>query len=506
MRFNEIKPLLENEQIQQDSPKQFLADVESGAIDPVIANAGMQYLEKVITATQPDAQQANQSDPQQAQKVPGQAPQQQTTQAPKQVPNQQVKKVPGQPLQQVPQQRNIVPASAQMATEDVSYSKQNADQVRKILLKQGASSQEVMDAITFIYRKNIVKNCKELMALKLFKPEGAELLSSLFYELPATFHQRNDLSNVLLKTGVLDLKKFATPHEGNLADLIMPKYQANKAVVNLFLKLKNRKDFPTQVSAANKGAGEDLITIMGNPVQKLSPGDLNIGGKEIEIKAMGARLKGFGGSDIYGNPSPYYATWASLVGESLGSEGTNFMQELGTSLKKYFHFGKANLFALSEALKVSKNPKKKELLVEAFDGLMQVLYPLSDTKMRNRILQSFDNKGFDVEILRKNWFLFSYDYYTYSTADKKTGSKMHAIMFMNQGDDTYQIVTDSDQISNNWDKYELGSDLFNWKNPTGAAPKITYGKEKRAKRVTNTKVNTKVTNQVPANNIQKRVK
>ncbi len=477
MRFNEIKSLLENELVQQDSPKQFLADVESGAIDPVIAKAGMQYLEKVISATQPNAPQDNQQQPQQAQKVPGQAPQQQPQQQP-----QQAQKVPGQPIQQAPQQKNIVPGSAQMATEDIAYSKTNAEQVRKLLMKQGASSQEVMDAITFIYRKNIVKNCKDLMAQKMFKPEGAELLASLFYELPATFHQRNDLSNVLLKSGVLDLKKFSTPHEGNLADLIMPKYRTNKAVVNLFLKLKNRKDFPTQVSAANKGAGEDLITIMGNPVQKLSPGDLNIGGKEIEIKAMGARLKGFGGSDIYGNPSPYYGTWATLVGEALGSEGARLMQELGTSLKKYFHFGKANLFALSEGLKVSKNPKKKKLLEEAFDGLMQLLYPLSDTKMRNRVLQSFTDKGFDVEQLRKNWFLFSYDYYTFTTSDKKTGAKMHAIMFMNQGDDTYQIVTDSSQIDRNWDKYELGSDLFNWKNPTGAAPKITYGKEKRTQR------------------------
>jgi hypothetical protein len=157
------------------------------------------------------------------------------------------------------------------------------------------------------------------------------------------------------------------------------------------------------------------------------------------------------------------------------------MQENGKSLKKYFHFGLDNLKILSEALKLSKTPNKEKLLIEAFDGLAQVLYPKSTVSMRNIILSAFNSKGFNVETFRKQWFLFSYDYYQLTTADKKTGAKMHAILFINQGDNSYQLVTDSGQISDNWEKYELNSDLFNWTNPTGQAPKITYGRETRSR-------------------------
>ena len=468
MRFDEFKPikqlLREFSEPSNDSPAQFLKDIQTGEIDSDIAKKAMDQIQQIMsTSNQTSNDKPATQDITNDKKSVNQP---QSTEP----------KIPGKtqtPVQQPPETPTL---------EALTYSKANAEQLKKLLMKQGASSQEVMDIITFAYRENIVRNCKELMSVKMYKPEGADLLSSLFYELPATFHQRNELSNILLKGGVLDLTKFNEPGMGSLLDLILPKYRANKAVINLFLKLRNRKDFPTQVSAANKGAGEDLITILGSPVQKLSPGDLNINGLEIEVKAIGARLKGFGGGGVYGNPAVYYTAWATKVLEALGKEGMMYMEENGYGLQKYFHFGLKNLQALSDALKVSKNPKKKELLVEAFDGLLQILYPMSTVSMRKKILNSFDEKGFNVETFRKNWFLFSYDYYVLTTADKKTGTKMHGILFINQGDNSYQLVTDSKQISANWENYELGSDLFNWTNPTGQAPKITYGKETRVRR------------------------
>lgn len=468
MRFNEFKPakqiLREFAEVSNDNPAQFLKDIQTGEIDPDIAKKAMAQLQQIMSSSK----QTTNAEP--TTKV---APNnQKSVDQPQSV----EPKIPGKsqtPVQQPPETATL---------EALTYSKTNADQLKKVLMQQGANSQEVMDIITFAYRENIVRNCKELMSMKMYKAEGADLLASLFYELPATFHQRNELSNILLKGGVLDLTKFDSPGQGSLLDLILPKYKANKAVINLFLKLRNRKDFPTQVSSANKGAGEDLITILGNPVQKLSPGDLNINGLEIEVKAIGARLKGFGGGEVYGNAAVMYTPWANKVFEALGKEGMMYLEESGYSLKKYFHFGKKSLKALSDALRVSKNPKKKDLLVEAFDGVLQVLYPMSTVSMRKKILNSFDDNGFDVETFRKNWFLFSYDYYVLTTADKKTGAKMHGILFINQGDNSYQLVTDSKQISANWDNYELGSDLFNWTNPTGQAPKITYGKETRTRR------------------------
>lgn len=467
MRFDEFKPKLvlrEFAEVATDNPDQFLKDIQSGSIDQDIAKKAMAQID-LLLANSKKSVKTN---------LDNKTVEPTTTQNNKNIqqPNVDKNKIPGQ----APDQSNT------MTLEALVYSKEKADQLKKLLMQQGASSQEVMDIITFAYRENIVRNCKELMAMKLYKPEAAELLANMFYELPATFHQRNELSNVLIKTGVLDLEKFKSPGEGSLLDLILPKYKTNKAVINLFLRLRNRKDFPTQVSAANKGAGEDLISILGHPVQKLSPGDLNIDGLEIEVKAIGARLKGFGGSDIYGNATTYYNTWANLMQKALGNEGMMYLQENGFSLKKYFHFGYKNLQALSNALKVSSQPNKEQTLKEAFDGLLTVLYPMSTVSMRNKILNSFNKDGFDVENFRKNWFLFSYDYYMITTADKKTGSKMFGILFINQGDNRYQLVTDSKQISKNWDSYDLSKDLFNWTNPTGQAPKITYGKETRERR------------------------
>lgn len=442
MRFFEFKThnlIFESAETIGNTTDQFFKDIKDGSIDPVIADEAIAKISQLVTPEKPP----------------------------------QDKELETTALDKEPQ----IPT-----TEDLTYSPQNASELRKVLMKQGANSQEVMDVITFAYRKNIVKNCNTLMATKLYKPEAADLLAALFYELPATFPQRNALSGVLNTTGIINLNKLKKAGNGALIDLLMDSYKSNKAAVNLFIKLKNRKDFPTKVSAANKGAGEDLIAILGHPVQKLSPGDLNVDGLEIEVKAMGARLKGFGGPDTYGNPLSQYDSWANKVQQALGKRGALYLQDNNMSLKKYFNFGKNNLLVLSAGLEISEAKNKKNLLVTAFDDLLQTLYPLSTTGMREIILKSFTDNGLNVEDFRKNWFLFSYDYYMLTTTDKKTDSKMFGIMFINQSENTYQLVTSSDEISKNWDNYELSSDLFTWNNPTGQAPKITYGKETRERR------------------------
>ena len=139
---------------------------------------------------------------------------------------------------------------------------------------------------------------------------------------------------------------------------------------------------------------------------------------------------------------------------------------------------------MDEAIDANKVSGAGKLIRSAFSLLLETLYPLSDSKMRDVILRSFNSKTgkFEATEFRKNWFLFSYDYYKLATADKKTGATMYAIMFFNQGTEEYQIVTDIKQIEANWDDYQLGTDLFNWTNPTGQAPKITLDKETRERR------------------------
>ena len=454
-----IDIILENEQPQADNVNQLIHDIKAGEIAPTAVQAISAYIQKAMaqgTAQQEPAQQ----EPAQQQPTPVEQP-------------------VIDPESDVEQQ--LHEAAKLELPPGVTL---KPDELRKVLLKGGFKSEEVNHIVTFAYRHTIEKISADIAASKQYKREAGPMIAQMFFDVPGTLSQRNHIAHVLMGTGVLDLKKFVKPGTGVLDDLFLPEYRSNSIVMNLKLKLKNRSDFPTQVSAANKGSGEDLITILGNPVNKLSPGDLNIAGKEIEIKAMGARLKGFGGSTVYGDATRIYPEWTRLMTEALGGKGSQFMQSQGASLKKYFNFGLDNLNILSDALQVSDVKNRGSLIRSAFVLLLETLYVQSDTGMREIILRSFDRKTgeFDPTEFRKNWFLFSYDYYKKTTADKKTGVAMHAIMFVNQGDEKYQIVTDISQIEANWDNYQLSTDLFTWNNPTGSAPKITLGKETRERK------------------------
>ena len=474
MRFHEF--ITEEQQVTNDVD-QLVADIKKGEIAPTVVQAISNYVRKKLATLQEPAPQQPQEPESQAPTVAKTQPQPATTQLPPQ----------GTEEPEENPETTAIKEAAMQLPPGVTL---KPDELRKFLLKGGFKSEEINHIVTFAYRQTIELTCQKIAQMKMYKKGAADILTNIFLKVPGTLSKRNHIAQVLTKTGVLDLGKFTQPHKGKFDDLIMAEYKSNPIVLNLKAELKNRNDLPTQVSAASKGAGEDLISILGNPVNKLSPGDLNINGKEFEIKAMGARLRGFGGSNVYGDPTRIYTEWATLVGQALGPEGQSVMAGHGTSLKKYFHFSLANIQSLNDAVDVSKNPQCGALLIKAFDLLLETLYPMSNSKMRETILRSFDRKSgkFDFDTFRKNWFLFSYDYYKLTTADKKTGESMYAIMFFNQGTEDYQIVTDKKQIETNWDEYQLGTDLFNWTNPTGQAPKITLGKETRERRQPTKKV------------------
>lgn len=486
MRFHEFI----TEQQETDDVDQLVTDIKNGEIAPTVVQAISNYIRKKLSTLQePANQQSQQPEPQEPSNQQYQQSQSQAPTVAKSQPQPVSTQLPMQATR-APEQNSDVLAIKEAAMQLPPGVTLKADELRKFLLKGGFKSEEVNNIVTFAYRQTIQLTCEQIAALKMYKKGAADILLSIFLSVPGSLSKRNHIAQVLKKDGVLNLTGFMKPHTGTFDDLIKPEYKSNAIVLNLKVALKNRSDLPTQVSAANKGAGEDLISILGNPVNKLSPGDLNINGKEFEIKAMGARLKGFGGSTVYGDATRIYPEWANLVAQALGPEGQQVMAGHGASLKKYFHFSMANLQALNDAMDVSRVKNAGELMRKAFELLLETLYPMSNSSMRETILSSFDAKTgrFNFDGLRKNWFLFSYDYYKLTTADKKTNQAMYAIMFFNQGTEDYQIVTDKKQIESNWDQYQLGTDLFNWTNPTGQAPKITLGKESRERRKPSKKV------------------
>jgi hypothetical protein len=462
-----------------DGIKQMMADIGTGLIEPKVVQAVKNYMMKKLGAVQ-EPQQELQPEPQQRAE-PQQVPNQQKAPV-QQAPAQQPKVPPQQP------QANVAPASTTIKpVPTVAEAKVKAQPVdidvdadfEKILrTKFGEDADNIM---TFVYRTNIQEICKEISVNKNFKPEAAELLYNMFYEAPGTLHDRNKIATIIRDEGVLDLKKFSKGGEGQILDLVKPTYKGNKLVQYLVGKLINRKDFPTQVSSANKGPGEDMITILGNPVMKLSPGDLNVGGLEVEVKAQGARLKGFGGGRIYGNGVQVYPQWASAISQALGTKGLQVLADYGLNLKNYYNFGDKTLNALAEALTAGNGKNKKATVVSAFDSMLEHVYPMSTTAMRKMITSVFQSNGsFEVDAFRRAWFLFSYEYYKLTTMDKETGKAMDSIMFIHQPSSSYKFVTNTNDFD--FDKFTIDTSIYNWSDAPSVAPKITFGKEIRTRR------------------------
>ena len=262
---NLINIIQENEELAANPQvDQLIKDIKAGEIAPTVVQAVSNYIQKKLAQTQqPEVEP-------QAQQPADKKPEEIATEIPAELP----------PIDQ--EEKELAEAVAMAMPAGVTL---KPDELRKFLLKGGFKSEEVNDIVTFAYRQTIELACKQIASVKLYKADAATMLAQLFFNIPGTLSQRNHIAKILTTTGVLDLKKLTKPGVGTIDDLILPEYRSNPIVINLKLKLKSRSDFPTQVSAANKGAGEDLITILGNPVNKLSPGDLNIAGKEIVIRS-----------------------------------------------------------------------------------------------------------------------------------------------------------------------------------------------------------------------------
>lgn len=456
-----------------DGIKQMMTDISAGLIEPKVVQAVKNYMMKKLGAVQePQPEPVQRAEPQQ---VPTQqkAPVQQKPAVRAPVPAQQPQANVAPTTATIKPVPAVAEAKAQPVDIDV-----DADFEKILRTKFGDDADNIM---TFVYRTNIQEICKEIAVNKNFKPEAAELLYNMFYEAPGTLHDRNKIATIIRDEGVLDLKKFSKGGEGQIIDLVKASYKGNPLVQYLVDKLINRKDFPTQVSSANKGPGEDMITILGNPVMKLSPGDLNVGGLEVEVKAQGARLKGFGGGRIYGNGVQVYPQWASAMAQAMGTKGLAVLADYGLNLKNYLNFGDKTLKALAKALAAGNGRNKQTTVRNAFDAMLEHVYPQSTTKMRKTITDTIGSNGsFDVEAFRRAWFLFSYEYYKLTTMDKETGKAMDSIMFIHQPSSSYKFVTNSKDFD--FDKFTIDTSIYNWSDAPSVAPKITFGKEIRSRR------------------------
>lgn len=355
------------------------------------------------------------------------------------------------------------------------------------------------------------------------RSDDHERIINLFVEAPGTLDDKLAIAMRLDTTGtkpntgggIINTKKLTTQGKGSIDDLLTVK---GPVVDYIKERLIRMRVYPSTTSAAT-GDGEAFFLILGANITKRGKGDLNVGeaaagaldvaGKEVEVKAQGARLKGFGGKGTYGDGATYYKQFNDELLTIIGPDGSDMLDELAPPTKATqgwsqgvvpFNFVGRNLTALSEVLNnyATKSGSTPEDVKKMFLGMIKHVYPKITPDMYSGVLKTINRKGsFDVEEFRKQWFLMTYEYYLETSRDK-TGQTYDGILFIHQPSFTYSYVKDADEISKNWDDFELNTSLYNWTDTQSVAPKITYGKEERTRVTKATKPEVKNPDEISA--------
>ena len=364
------------------------------------------------------------------------------------------------------------------------------------------------DKVWAFYNRSMLEEyiVPALNAKDIIKPDDHTRVLNLFIHAPGSLEDKVSVAMKIDDSGrypgtgggVIKTKDMLRAGAGSIDKLMT---ESNPTLD--YIK-KNLITFRVQPSttAVNTGDGEAFFLILGSGIAKLGAGDLNVLGREVEVKAQGARLKGFGGKGVYGDGATYWTKFNKDLMSLIKLTGVKELyQETSRPPSKKnptgtpgvdirsepLHFSAGNLAALSAVLAATK-PGTAKVKAILSDALVHI-YRKATPEMINRVLSTINSDGsFDVEEFRKQWFLLTYDYYMATSKDPKTGVGFDGILFIHQPSFSYSYIKNAKQIDSNWDNFELSPGLYNWTDAPSVAPKITYGKEIRQKRAPVAKV------------------
>lgn len=364
------------------------------------------------------------------------------------------------------------------------------------------------DKVWAFYNRSMLEEyiIPALNAKDIIKPDDHTRVLNLFIHAPGSLEDKVSVAMKIDDSGrypgtgggVIKTKDMLRAGAGSIDKLMT---ESNPTLD--YIK-KNLITFRVQPSttAVNTGDGEAFFLILGSGIAKLGAGDLNVLGREVEVKAQGARLKGFGGKGVYGDGATYWTKFNKDLMSLIKLAGVKELyQETSRPPSKKnpagtpgvdirsepLHFSAGNLVALSAVLTATK-PGAAKVKAILSDALVHI-YRKATPEMINRVLSTINSDGsFDVEEFRKQWFLLTYDYYMATSKDPKTGVGFDGILFIHQPSFSYSYIKNAKQIDTNWDNFELSPGLYNWTDAPSVAPKITYGKEIRQKRAPVAKV------------------
>jgi hypothetical protein len=362
------------------------------------------------------------------------------------------------------------------------------DQVLYDLLKQ--TNPENANKVWAYYNKAMLEEfiIPMLIEKDINKHDDHTRVLNLFINAAGTLDEKIALASKLANGGVIATKKLLTAGSGSIDDLINYKNAVLDEIKHALISFK----VSPSTTAVNTGDGEAFFLILGQGVSKQGAGDLNVKtkeevgklnvlGREVEVKAQGARLKGFGGKGVYGDGARYYKEFnIELLGIIGPAGGEELTEKTGFSVKTPFNFGSANVNALAEVLARYAKGRASDVR-KMFDSALQFIYPQTTPEMRKRVTGTIKANGsFSPPEFRQGWFLLTYEYYMECSKSHGAGG-FDGILFIHQPSFTYKYVKSANEIIQDWDQFELNPGLYSWTDAPSVAPKITFGKEVRVK-------------------------
>ena len=168
------------------------------------------------------------------------------------------------------------------------------------------------DKVWAFYNRSMLEEyiIPALNAKDIIKPDDHTRVLNLFIHAPGSLEDKVSVAMKIDDSGrypgtgggVIKTKDMLRAGAGSIDKLMT---ESNPTLD--YIK-KNLITFRVQPSttAVNTGDGEAFFLILGSGIAKLGSGDLNVLGREVEVKAQGARLKGFGGKGVYGDGATYW--------------------------------------------------------------------------------------------------------------------------------------------------------------------------------------------------------
>ena len=294
---------------------------------------------------------------------------------------------------------------------------------------------DLTDILKFTNKYSIKKDVEKFATVRDYKG----LVSSIFLQALANADLSDSEVKKFLKKlstdGILDEKKLLTPRKvHSYAELIDKEYQStfNAIKVDIFEKISGKIGEKGDV-----GKGEYMLDIISPTVNRRgAPGDLDIDGTKIELKAgQNGRLGPAGSQALVGRFAREYAPIVQKIQPSVKVPTDN------AQIADIFN-PKLNMTAFSDYF--DNDSKKIKLALKA---MLQMHYPsVNVTDMVNKVVTGGSVNGSE---LKKQMLKASFDVYK---ADKEfdgviiMDSAVTGFLYVNSGDDL-AAVSDSLSVS-----------------------------------------------------------